>query len=179
MPHLHESSRLILRPMSKSDFSFMRELHSSAEVMNYIGSGLVRSEEQTSAGMERALQIEIEDSRLGSWIVIEKESTKAIGNLIIRHPSTNEPQAGLEIGYSFLPEHWGKGFATEAAAAMVSYAKQYFGNVRMVALIEPSNSASRKILEKIGFKPAGMSEYVDPTTGDIKPTEILEIDDEL
>lgn len=82
---------------------------------------------------------------------------------------------GIEIGYSFAPEHWNKGYAQESARGMVEYAYQQFGPVRMVALIKPDNTASRNALTKTGFVFVGMTEFVDQSNGQILPSEVLEI----
>lgn len=175
MPKLFQTQRLILRPVTQNDYPFMRTLHSSPAVMKYIGSGQPRTEEESKRGMERILKIELDTPLLGSWIALLKETNEPVGNLIIRQPATAEPTEGLEIGYSFLEAHWGQGYATECSKGMIEYAYQEFGPVRIVALIEPKNEASRKTLLKCGFVPFGLTEYLCPTSGVVKPTEILEI----
>lgn len=175
MPKPFETDRLVLKPVTQSDYAFIRSLHTNPEVMKYIGSGLPRTEEQSAAGMEKMLKMQIETPLLGAWIAFLKETHEPIGNLIIRKPATAEETEGLEIGYSFAQAHWGKGYATECSRGMIEYAYREFGPVRMVALIEPLNEASRKTLVKVGFTTIGTTTYLDPTSGQLKPTEILEI----
>lgn len=69
MPYLFQTQRLTFRPFSKDDFPFMRSLHMNNEIMKHIGSGVARTEDQSLIAMERSLQMEKEDPRLGSWIV--------------------------------------------------------------------------------------------------------------
>lgn len=175
MPKSFQTPRLTVRPITLSDYDFMRALHTSPEVMKYIGGGTTRTAEQTKAVMNKYIQLEVENPLLGGWIAFLTETNEPVGNLIIRKPATHEETEGLEIGYSFSEANWGKGFATECAQGMIEYAKREFGPVRIVALIESTNEASRKTLNKVGFKSIGFTQYVDPSTGTLKPTEILEI----
>lgn len=175
MPKLIQTDRLILKPVTQEDYAFIRTLHGSPAVMKYIGSGLPRTEAESRMGMERMLKIQSDTPLLGAWIAFLKDSGEPVGNLIIRRPATAEETEGLEIGYSFTEAHWGKGFATECSRGMIEYAYQEFGPVRIVALIEPKNDASRKTLMKLGFNSVGTTQYLDPTSGLLKPTEILEI----
>ncbi len=175
MPYLYQTERLTLRPLVKEDFPFMRKLHVDDRIMKHIGTGVPRTEEQSRVAMDHCLQIEQQDKRLGSWIIELKPDLSPIGNLIIRNPATREKTEGLEIGYSLLPDFWGNGYAQEATKGMIEYAYHQFGRVRIVALIDPTNAASRNVLVKTGFVSVGMTEYVDPSSGQIKPTEILEV----
>ena len=176
MPLPLETERLRLRPLQKSDYDFMRILHTDARVMKYIGSSLTRTEAQTHAGMDRALSLSQENPLLGAWIAELRDTGVPIGNLLVRKPATQEETEGLEIGFSFIPSHWGQGYATEASRGIIEYIARHFGAaMRVVALIDPANGASRRTLTKLGFVPAGESQYVDATTGAVLPTEILEL----
>jgi len=56
----------------------------------------------------------------------------------------------LEIGYRLLPQHWARGYATEAAAAVLSYVRDTLQKPNPISLIRPGNLASRRVAEKIG-----------------------------
>jgi ribosomal-protein-alanine N-acetyltransferase len=58
---------------------------------------------------------------------------------------------GIDIGYAFLPQHWSKGYATEATLAVKEYAKNTVGLKRLVAITDPDNQGSIRVLEKIGL----------------------------
>ena len=175
MPFLIQTKRLTLRPLAATDFPFVRSLHLNERMLSHSGGGPLRTEEQSITGFQYCLEIEKVEPRLGSWIVELKPQQLPIGSLILRRPATKNPIEGLEIGYSLLPEFWGLGLAQESARAMVDYARKEFGPVRMVALINPVNEASRNVLVKTGFISCGTTEYVDPSTGEVKHTEVLEI----
>lgn len=175
MPKHIATPRIILKPVTLNDCDFIFSLHSNPEVMKYIGNGVPRDEQQCRASVDRYLKIQADEPLLGAWIACLKDTDEPIGSLILRKPATAEETEGLEIGYSFVVPHWGKGYATECSKGIIDYAYQEFGSVRIVALIEPTNDASRKTLIKLGFTPAGFTTYLDATNGVIKPTEILEI----
>lgn len=173
MPKQIETTRLILRPLEQNDFAFLRSMHTDPEVMKHIGVGRVRTEEESRASLQKYFELYDENPLLGGWVAELKTTGEKVGNLIIRKPATSTPMEGLEIGYMFTRAHWGYGYATEASKEIIKYAKREFGEVKIVALINPANDASRRTLEKLGFKSVGFDEYVDPTTGTKMPTEIL------
>jgi RimJ/RimL family protein N-acetyltransferase len=74
-----------------------------------------------------------------------------IGRGLLRHLDV-EGAAEVEIGYSFCPEHWGCGYATEIATACLDVGRDRFGFTSMVALTLPTNTASRHVLEKAGLR---------------------------
>ena len=58
----------------------------------------------------------------------------------------------VDLGFAFLPDYWGRGYAYEAAAAVVSYAASALGLKRIVAIASADNDSSAKLLEKLGFR---------------------------
>jgi RimJ/RimL family protein N-acetyltransferase len=57
----------------------------------------------------------------------------------------------VDIGYAYLPKYWSKGYAFEAALAMKQYAREVIGLKRMVAVVDPQNAGSIRLLEKLGM----------------------------
>ena len=87
--------------------------------------------------------------KLGFCAVIEKETDKFLGWCgIWRLQETNE----LEVGYAIEKAYWGKGFATEAAEKFIEYAFENIKPDKIVAVAEPKNLASRRVMEKLGMK---------------------------
>jgi RimJ/RimL family protein N-acetyltransferase len=58
----------------------------------------------------------------------------------------------VDIGYALLPRFWSKGYAVEAARAVKEYAKEVVGLKRMVAIVDPANEGSIRVLEKLGLQ---------------------------
>lgn len=86
------------------------------------------------------------------WRVAEKESGAPVGGLGFKGPAAN---GEVEIGYGLDEAHWGKGYATEAAKAMIDWAFSQEGVYFVMAETEPGNTASQRVLQKLGFSPAG------------------------
>ena len=58
----------------------------------------------------------------------------------------------VDLGYAFLPAYWGQGYASEAALAVLDYARRVLGLVRLVAIVSIDNDRSIKLLERLGFQ---------------------------
>ena len=61
----------------------------------------------------------------------------------------------VDVGFRFLPQYWGKGFATEACQASVQFGFEVLGLRHIIAMVLPENLASIRVLEKVGMKPEG------------------------
>ena len=80
-------------------------------------------------------------------------------------------QDRLTLGYALAPETWGKGYATEAAQAIVDAGFSLTNAVEMLASIRPDNPASRRVLEKCGFAYTGSGLEGAPARGGMVPCE--------
>jgi RimJ/RimL family protein N-acetyltransferase len=58
----------------------------------------------------------------------------------------------VDIGYALIPEFWSKGYAVESVSAVMSYASKVLGLKRVVAVVNPDNQSSIRLLERIGFR---------------------------
>ena len=58
----------------------------------------------------------------------------------------------MDLGFAFLPTFWGRGYAHEAAAAIMVYARSVLGLARIVAIVSQDNHASGKLLQRLGFR---------------------------
>ena len=85
----------------------------------------------------------------GLWMIETKSPLAPIGicGLLKR-----EVLDDVDIGYALLPEFWSHGYALESASAVVSYAREKLGLKRVVAVTNPDNRSSIRLLEKMGFK---------------------------
>ena len=174
MPKLIQTPRLELRPVSLADFDFLKAMNTNPEIMAHIGSGTIRTLEQVREALDRYLALGEEQPILGEWVVKEKATQKDIGTFILRHPATLEKVGGIEVGFSYLPETWGKGFATEAAKAVIEYVLKELPGEKVIAMVDAKNEASKKVLSKIGMELVGETLYVNPVTGDQKECLLLE-----
>jgi ribosomal-protein-alanine N-acetyltransferase len=99
------------------------------------------------------LELCIANPELRQWYAawfIELPKGERIGDLCFKGLSSN---GTVEIGYGLLPEHWGKGYATEAVKAMVEWASKQPGVKDIEAETEENNIPSQRVLQKTGFVP--------------------------
>jgi RimJ/RimL family protein N-acetyltransferase len=83
----------------------------------------------------------------GPWALEEKGTGAFVGRSGLYNP---EGWHGLEAGWILAPEHWGKGFATEAGRATIDWAFGTLGADHVISLIHPDNTPSIRVAERIG-----------------------------
>lgn len=146
--HIVDTERLILRPFTPGDLDALAAINSDPHVMRYIGDGKPAPREHTA---ERLTFILEHGRRHGFsvWAVCSKQTPSLIGFCGLHHlDGTIE----VEVGYRLAREHWGKGFATEAARASLRYGFEDLELDRIVAVVQGENIASQRVLEKLGLK---------------------------
>jgi [ribosomal protein S5]-alanine N-acetyltransferase len=96
---------------------------------------------------------EPKDERFGVWVMIEQETNTVVGDVgFVGPPDEN---GAVEVGYSVVPERRGRGYATEAARAIVTWALDVPTVSVVVAVCDADNVPSIRTLERIGFVRAG------------------------
>lgn len=146
-----ETDRLTLRPFVESDFEAMHAMRSDPEVARYLYQGPL-SEDETRSRLERNMALS-EWAGEGDWFsvaAVERESGVTVGDMAFHWVSERDRTA--EIGFVFDPRHQGKGFATEAARALVDWAFTEAGFHRVIGRTEARNAASARVLEKLGMR---------------------------
>lgn len=88
------------------------------------------------------------------WAVCLAGTGQLVGNLYF-HPEQPTPWRTYELGYVFHPDHWGHGYATEAVTGLLDEAFGHWGARRVVAHCNPENTASWRLLERVGFRREG------------------------
>jgi len=84
----------------------------------------------------------------GLYLVELRETGAAIGICGLLQRDT---LPDVDIGFAFLPAYWAKGYAVESAAAVLIYARETLGLKRLLAITDPNNEGSIRVLERIGF----------------------------
>ncbi|MEO8113331.1 MAG: GNAT family N-acetyltransferase [Phenylobacterium sp.] len=143
------TERLILRHLNEDDAPFILELLNEPGFLDNIGDRGVRDLEGARRYVTEGAGTSYQKYGYGLWATVLKASGEAIGicGLVKRD--------GLEdadIGYAFLARSWGRGYAKEAAAAVLDHAQRVIGLTKVVAITTPSNAGSIAVLEKIGLK---------------------------
>jgi [ribosomal protein S5]-alanine N-acetyltransferase len=144
-----ETERLILRQMTLDDAEFiLRQVNEPSFIQN-IGDRNVRTVEDAQAYISNGSLKSYEKHGFGLYLVLLKETRESIGMCgLIKRDGLED----VDIGYALLPEFWGKGYAVEAAQAVKEYAKDMIGLKRLVAIVDPVNESSIRVLEKIGLQ---------------------------
>ncbi|HWT01443.1 MAG TPA: GNAT family N-acetyltransferase [Pyrinomonadaceae bacterium] len=143
-----ETARLRLRGFTPDDLDALCQVFGDPEVMKYISGGEPRTREATEEGLLRSIE-GWRKRGFGLWAVVEKETGELIGYCgLISLEDTPE----IEVAYGLMRSAWGKGFAAEAARASLGYGFNELKLERIVAVVNPENAASRRVLEKLGMK---------------------------
>ena len=125
----------------------LRRMDENEPFMALLGG--VRDEAGTATYLEENLK-HWADYGFGIWILRDTATTAVIGRAILRHLDV-EGVDEVEIGYGFMPEHWGRGLATEIARACVRIGHDEFGLRSLVAITTPINLASQRVMLKAGL----------------------------
>jgi len=151
-----ETNRLIMRPFEETDAEGLFLLDSNPEVMKYVG-GVVSTEIEQSRQMIEFIQNQYKENGVGRLAVIEKSSNILIGWSGLKYltKEINGMKNVYELGYRFLPEYWGKGYATETAIAALSYAFNEIKTDIVYAMAVTENAGSNHVLRKLGFEELG------------------------
>ncbi|HEX7869973.1 MAG TPA: GNAT family N-acetyltransferase [Chryseobacterium sp.] len=156
-----ETKRLILRKFEEADYKRLFLLDSDPEVMKYIGMPTLSKVEESKEVVKMIMQ-QYEDNGLGRLAVIEKESGLLIGwsGLKLHTAELNGHKNFYELGYRFLPETWGKGYAFKSAKVSLEFGFNELNVDVVYATVHSQNLASSKILTKLGFENKG--EFTEP-----------------
>lgn len=144
-----KTERLILRQFFTEDAAFILELLNEPSFIQNIGDRGVRTLEDARAYLLNGPIASYAKNGFGLYLVVLKETNESMGMCgLIKRPGLDD----VDIGYAFLPKFWSKGYAVEAAQAARTYAEDVIGLKRLVAITDPANEGSIRVLEKIGLR---------------------------
>jgi RimJ/RimL family protein N-acetyltransferase len=151
-----ETERLRLRAFRNSDLDAYAAMCADAEVMRYLGTGVTLNRMDAWRSMA---------AMLGHWRLLGygmfAVETKAAGEFLGRVGFLDPPGwPGFELGWVLAREHWGRGYALEAARAARDYAFGRLGREKLISLIRPDNARSIRVADKLGETLAGEVELL-------------------
>jgi len=155
-----ETDRLLICEPCMDDVDVFAAMWADAETMKYVGGdGLGWTHDRVFRWMER--QVESHKShQMAQWTIVLKDTKEVIGQGGLEPIEFNGRE--IELAYQFGNKHWGKGYASELAIACAAYGCESLNIHRYVAMSYPENTASVRVLEKVGFHFIGMSDlYYD------------------
>lgn len=143
-----ETERLILRPFTLDDVEGFFELGSTPNLVRYVGGQLLRSLDEARESLIGRPLRDYAVYGYGRMACIERATGRLIGFSGLKY----EPDLGeTDIGYRFVEDAWGKGYATEAATASLRDGRERLKLQRIVGVVVPENVASVRVLKKIGL----------------------------
>jgi RimJ/RimL family protein N-acetyltransferase len=152
MPLPIVTERLVLRAYDVDDLQQLHAvLYSDDEAMRLLGGP--RDLAGTRAALERSMN-QHDHAGYSFWPVVERESGLLVGEAGLFPLAPDGPD--IALGYAFGAAHWGKGYATEAARAVLAEAFGPLGMDRVVAITREANLGSRRVLTKLGFRMEGV-----------------------
>lgn len=143
-----ETDRLTLRHLSPDDAEFILALLNDASFIRYIGDKQVRTLDDAAAYVLNGPVKSYETYGFGLNLVELKSNGAPIGMCgILKRETLPHP----DIGFAFLPAYWKRGYAFEAADAIMRHARDAYSVNTILAITTPDNEASGRLLRKIGL----------------------------
>lgn len=154
-----ETQRLLLQTLVIADAPFILELVNSRGWLKYIGDRNIRTLEDAQRYIEEGPFKSYEQNGFGLLKVVSKETKADLGLCgLLKRSHLPSP----DIGFAFLPEYNGRGYATESAKAVLEMAKINHQLNEVCAITTHDNAASQAVLKKVGFTDSGV--VIDPVT---------------
>ncbi len=145
-----ETDRLLLREFTEADIDNLVDLDSDPLVTKYINGGKPTAREYIAEKvMPRIFSYYEKYDRQGIWAAIMKKSNQFIGWFHLRPNHANHDET--ELGYRLKRKYWGKGLATEGSRALIKKGFEELNVPVIVAIADPENGASRRVMEKSGL----------------------------
>ncbi len=145
-----ESARLILRPWREEDQKFVGAILGDPEVMRFSDAGELGASHQ-EVWLRGILRAVTANELPGNLAIEHKASARVIGYVSLSRDLTRVGREESEIGFRLARSAWGRGYATEAVQRMIEAAKSITSTQRVVAIVDPHNHRSVRLIEKIGM----------------------------
>lgn len=145
------TERLILRRLTTRDAPWIVRLLNEPSFHENIGDKAVRTEAQAELYLLDGAIASYDDHGHGIYAVESRETHEPLGTCgLVRREALDH----ADLGYAFFPEHWGRGYAREAARAAVEHARD-LAMPRLLAVVNDDNQPSIRLLEALGFERTG------------------------
>lgn len=147
---ISETSRTFIREFSIDDLDDLFALYSKPGMTDYM-EPLFEYEEERAYELNY-IQYIYKLYGFGMWLIYDKISKDLIGRAGIEIRDTCDEDNQAELGFCIASDRWGQGLAFEVCSEIVRLAKEEYGLTSLIARCDPDNLASRKLLEKLGFR---------------------------
>lgn len=140
--------RLTATRLTEHHFAELCRMHSDPVVMATLAG--CKTDEQTRELLEANLA-HWDNNDFGLWVLRDRIDGQFAGRGGLRRVMANG-QPEVEVAYALMSEFWGRGLATEFAAACVAIAREHLGLEQLVCFTLPTNQASQRVMQKVGFQ---------------------------
>jgi len=147
-----ETARLTLRRLRDDDTDRLLEVFGDPEVMRFVGRGLPLDRDRLVASQAAVIEHWARHG-FGPLAVVERATGGLVGECGLQ---LLEGGPDVEVTYTLARAAWGRGYATEAAAALLAWGFGELGLTCIVGVAYPANTASQRVLEKVGMRRAGL-----------------------
>jgi RimJ/RimL family protein N-acetyltransferase len=145
---LLDTQRLTLRCLHNDDAPFVLKQLNQPSFIQFIGDRRVRTVEQARGYITNGPVHSYTEHGYGLLLVQLKSSATPLGICgLVKREYFPDP----DIGFAFLPAYWSQGFALEAASAVIAHAFTTLAMRRILAIVQPDNAPSIKLLRKLKF----------------------------
>ncbi len=148
MTPLIQTPRLYFRHFTVADAPLLIQLN-TPNVLKYIPEEVLNTQEAAEKVINDIILPQYELYKIGRLAVHVKEDDRFIGWCGLKYLKDEDE---IDLGYRFMEKEWGKGFATETAAASMQYGFEVRNLIQIVGRAHIDNIASQKVLEKIGLQ---------------------------
>lgn len=143
------TARLQLRPWRDADLAPFAAMNADARVMEYLPSVLDRAASDAAA---QKLRAHFDEYGFGKWVVETRDGAEWVGVVGLAWIHFAAPfTPAVEVGWRLAHEHWGKGYATEAARAALDFGFRDVNLARMVSFTVPDNERSWRVMMRLGM----------------------------
>lgn len=144
-----ETPRLTLREMTAEDAPYVLDALNQPSFVRFIGDRGVRDLDGARRYLSERVIAQYERHGFGMWLMQRREDGQPVGMCgLVRREVLDD----VDIGYAVLERHWGRGYGSEAAAAVLDHALRVLGLPRVVAITAPDNAASMAVLRGLGMR---------------------------
>jgi ribosomal-protein-alanine N-acetyltransferase len=164
--HVLQTERLVLRPVTPGDHAVLLAHWAAPDVRRFLFDGATLSAAEVAEAIEDSAR-DFGRAGYGLWLVHEKDRPDLVRTDLVRTDLVRTDlvrtdlvgtaglrpldELGLEIFYSLAPASWGKGYATEAARAVLDHALGPLGLLEVLAEVDAGNTASIAVIERLGM----------------------------
>ncbi len=152
------TDRLLLRQWRDDDLDAWAAINADPSVREFLGG--VQTREQAAGTLAR-FRADLESRGWGWWALEEKATGTLIGMAGLDPVDADVPFTGVEIGWRLSPASWGKGYATEAARAVLAYAFDTLHLPEVLAIADAGNVRSHAVMRRLGM--THVTDFTDPT----------------